>query len=124
MELLYSIDDNKLNDIQKQFEASIITTKYALGKHAFRKYFQKGQRKYPLNKSLFEVWTVIIAFLTEEERSFIRKNRVKLKEEVSKLMNSDEEFIKSITSLAKLQKLRALKWWLPMMFTTLSQMIK
>lgn len=98
MELLYSIDDKRLAIIEKQFEASLITAKYALGKHAFRKYFKKGQRKYPLNKSLFEVWTVVIARLSDEERTFLRKNRAKLKEEITQLMNSDEEFVKSITS--------------------------
>jgi hypothetical protein len=98
MKLLYTIDDTQLNDIQTQFEASIITIKYALGKHAFRKYLKKEQRKYPLNKSLFEVWTVVVAKLSEEEKNFLRKNRTKLKEEVALLMSSDEEFIKSITS--------------------------
>ncbi len=98
MKKLYTINDNELSNIQKQFEASIITTKYALGKHAFRKYFKKEQRKYPLNKSLFEIWTVIVARLSEGERSFLRKNRVKLKEAILILMNSDQTFVKSITS--------------------------
>lgn len=72
---------------------------YAIfGKHAFRKQFnwdQKGRK--PLNKALFEVWSVSLAKLSDEERrKLIARKRI-LCESIFNLIDTDKEFYPSIS---------------------------
>jgi len=52
----------------------------------------------PINKALFEVWSVEFAKLDERQRNKINANYKMLMKEFINLMNNDNKFIDSITS--------------------------
>lgn len=67
-ELKY-FSSEELNSIRIQFKASMDTAIAIFGKKAFRKLFKLQERRKPLNKALFEVWSVLLARLSDKERN-------------------------------------------------------
>lgn len=68
------------------------------GRCVFRKVYNPTERRNPINKALFEVWSTNLALLSDEERTIIRKNKERVFEQFIVLMNDDEDFVSSITS--------------------------
>lgn len=80
------------------FSNSMNLAKKIFGKWAFRKADLYPKKRKPINKALFEVWSVNLAKLNHEQRqNLIRKKHVVLKKFVD-LMRDDEKFIRSISS--------------------------
>lgn len=68
------------------------------GKYAFRKRFETDDKIHPLNKALFDTWSVNLAQLSEKElKNLIRKKDVVIYKFIE-LMNNDEDFVKSIST--------------------------
>ena len=86
------------NKIKADFKKALKTAWSIFGDDAFRKRYDKSDRKNPINKSLFEIWNVSLAKLElgEVETLITRKERVI--EEFMQLLNKDKSFEKSITS--------------------------
>jgi hypothetical protein len=59
------------------FTAGMRRSHLLFGEHTFRKSYP-GKRKTPINKALFEVWSVLLATLTNEEYNLLLANRSKL----------------------------------------------
>lgn len=66
---LKDLPAEKLAFIRIQFKASMKTAIAIFGKKAFRKLFKPQERRKPLNKALFEVWSVLLAKLNDMERN-------------------------------------------------------
>ena len=72
----------KLEDIEKTdfekikvlFKSGMTRAHKLFGRHAFRKSY-KNKRRTPINKSLFEMWGVLLARLKEEEFEFLHNNK-------------------------------------------------
>lgn len=90
--------NDELNKIQKAFDEAMKLSKIIFGKWAFRKVFSTNERRKPINKALFEVWSVELANLTEEERKRAVLRKQSIFQEFIKLMNSDDTFAAAITS--------------------------
>lgn len=68
------------------------------GKWAFRKADLYPEKRKPINKALFEVWSVNLAKLNNEERSIVLLKKEMLMNDFVDLMKNDEKFKRAITS--------------------------
>lgn len=96
-------DIKKLSLIEREklktdFKEAMKLASYIFGKFAFRKVFDINERRKPINKALFEVWSVSLAKLSDDERKIIRNYKKDVFKGFVKLMNSDSQFVPSITS--------------------------
>lgn len=75
--MLSDIDKMSFDRIRELFLLAMRRARKLFGKHAFRK-STPGMRRRPINKSLFEIWNVLLCELSEEEFNMLYKNRNKL----------------------------------------------
>lgn len=94
--------NNKTNDeldkIKMAFDKAMKLSKIIFDKWAFRKVYAIYERRKPINKALFEVWSVELANLTMEEQRHAILRRKSIFQEFIKLMNTDNTFVAAITS--------------------------
>lgn len=83
----------KANFIEAMKLASAIFSKWA-----FRKVYDKKARRKPINKALFEIWSVELAKLSDKEKSLALTRKRAIFDSFIKLMNQDEFFSSAITS--------------------------
>lgn len=89
---------DELANIAKAFDTAMKLSKTIFDKWAFRKVYSISDRRKPINKALFEVWSVELANLTISEQNVVVKNRDLIFQEFIDLMNTDNTFVASITS--------------------------
>ena len=75
--ILSDIERITFDEIRELFLLAMRRAKKLFGKHAFRK-STVGERRRPINKSLFEIWSVLLCEMTEEDFSVLYKNRNKI----------------------------------------------
>jgi len=90
--------NDELNKIQVAFDKAMKLSKIIFGKWAFRKVYSTNERRKPINKALFEVWSVELANLTLEEQKRAVSRKKSIFQEFTKLMNTDNTFVAAITS--------------------------
>ncbi|MDO4334380.1 MAG: DUF262 domain-containing protein [Bacteroidales bacterium] len=95
---LKELDDCKLDRIADDFDNAMTLANKIFGRWAFRKVFSTSERRKPINKALFEVWSVALAKLENTQHEFLLRRRNMLFNNFVDLMNSDEDFLNSITS--------------------------
>jgi hypothetical protein len=72
------------------------------GERAFRKLSAENpDKKYPINKSLFEAWSACLGNLTDEEIEVLIERRTKLVQKFINCMKNDETFVKSISQASQ-----------------------
>jgi hypothetical protein len=86
------------NAIRKDFKKALSAAKKIFGEDAFRKRYSINDRRKPMNKALFEVWTVNLSKLERDKIIKLIKNKKAVKKEFIHLLNTDEEFDKSIST--------------------------
>lgn len=67
------------------------------GENAFRKISNKNKRKFPLNKSLFEAWSVNLSQLNDEEIKVVQENKQKIIDYFISYADNDKDFFSSIS---------------------------
>lgn len=99
MNTLNHISETDREKLKTTFDRSMLTAKKIFGRHAFRKRPSKNpkSRRRPLNKALFDTWSVSIAKLTENEREKLILKKEKLVNSFIELMNNDEDFYLAIS---------------------------
>lgn len=95
---LNKTETNKLNKIRHDFRASMLTAKKIFGRHAFRKLYRKNDRRKPLNKAMFEVWSVSLAKLTDAKRDALANQKAQVLKEFMAALNNDSAFEKAIST--------------------------
>ena len=95
---LKSKTTDELNKIKEAFDKAMKLSKIIFGKWAFRKVYSIEERRKPINKALFEVWSVELANFTPEEQKRAELRKRDIFQECTKLMNDDETFVAAITS--------------------------
>lgn len=98
MKQLNELSHQERDLILYNFSEAMKLSKNVFGKWAFRKVYDKSQKRFPINKALFEVWSVIFAKLSDEERKKVLKNKTTLFSSFINLINNDPIFANSITS--------------------------
>lgn len=89
------IDRSGLADIRNAFERGLTLAHKVFGKYAFRKWPTGADRLAPINRGLFETWTVELA---RTDQLVVRKNAAKIKRLAREGMASDTDYIQSVSS--------------------------
>lgn len=87
-----------LEVIERRFDRAMKTAFAVFGLNAFRKWYSFDDRRKPINKALFEVWSVLISWLDDEQCEILIQRKDLLIEKFMQILNEDEVFNKSITS--------------------------
>lgn len=93
------LSEAERTEIKNSFISSMKLAKLIFGEKAFRKVYELNeQRRKPINKALFEVWSVELSKLSnsEQEQLILKKNI--LFDNFIDLVNSDDFFVDSISS--------------------------
>ena len=95
---LYKTETNKLNKIRQDFRSAMVSAKQIFGRNAFRKLYHETDNRKPLNKALFEAWSVSLAKLTDAERDALVGHKVQTRKEFMAALNNDSAFEKAIST--------------------------
>jgi hypothetical protein len=87
-----------LEVIENKFDRAMKTAFRIFENDSFRKRFHKADKRKPINKALFEVWSVLLSKLNDSEIKVLLNRKSIIKKEFITLLNQDEIFNKSITS--------------------------
>jgi hypothetical protein len=101
MKGLQDISNARRNEVRDIFRMSIQRAYELFENNAFRKLSKTTDgriRRNPLNKALFDVWSVILASLEQEEFKLLLLKKDLLIEEFIRLLRIDKQFERSITS--------------------------
>ena len=96
-----SLDDEReigeiaLVDIRNAFERGLTLAYEVFGEYAFRKWPTGLDRLAPINRALFETWTVELARV---DQAVVRENAEKIRDLARQGMASDTKYIGSISS--------------------------
>jgi len=90
------IDMNKMSDqelekLERQFKRAMVAAFDIFGVDAFRKRYSRAAARYPINKALFESWSVNLSQLSSEQLQLLKEREDVLIEKFIQLMN-DREF--------------------------------
>lgn len=87
MEYLSKVSADILEQIYSEFENVMKVSYQLFDKYAFRRINPEGRRG-PVNKSIFEAWSVVLSLLTPFEIDMLLKYKIKLRESFISLCNS------------------------------------
>ena len=90
--------EGELASIRANFTEAMKLASAIFSRWAFRKVYDKKARRKPINKALFEVWSVELAKLSNEKRTLALKRKQEIFDGFVELMNQDEFFCSAITS--------------------------
>ena len=79
MGLINGFDDSRVETLKREFSNVMETSEKIFEKDSFRKKYSNESARYPINKALFEVISVNLAKLTEDQRRFLvaKRNQVR-----------------------------------------------
>lgn len=97
MSELKTLSTTAREEIKNSFMSSMKLAKEVFGDWAFRQVFDLNERKRPINKALFEVWSAELSRLTESERDILKIKGKILFDNFLNLMKSND-FVSSISS--------------------------
>ena len=89
------IDEFALVDIRTAFERGLTLAHEVFGEYAFRKWPIGLDRLAPINRALFETWTVELA---RTDQAVVRENAEKIRDLARQGMASDTKYTQSISS--------------------------
>ena len=96
MAQLNNLSKDEISDLGKKFKRTMVAARDIFGNDAFRKRYAKDSSRYPINKALFEAWSVNISKLSDKEIEKIVKKQEDLKAAFMKLMY-DADFDRAIS---------------------------
>ncbi|KYC43796.1 hypothetical protein WA1_01130 [Scytonema hofmannii PCC 7110] len=91
------LSDEELENIEKEFKKVMLVALEIFGTDAFRKVSNKNKKKYPVNKSLFESWSVNLSQLNNEQIETLKKRKKKLLNSFTFYVDNDKDFLTSIS---------------------------
>jgi hypothetical protein len=89
------VPGTQLEELADQFRRAMVNAYAVFGEHAFRKWPQDIQWLSPINRPLFETWSVVLSRYGVEDVIARRHDIVQAARE---LMTSDQQYIAAITS--------------------------
>lgn len=92
------LSENERNKMKHDFQSSMLLCQSIFGDWAFRKSDKYPEKKKPINKALFEVWSVCIAKLDENQRHQLLLKKDILFDKSIQLIKEDLTFFNSITT--------------------------
>lgn len=94
-----SLSQHEIKNIEEDFKKSMRAAFEIFNGNAFRKISHKNKRKFPLNKSLFEVWAVTLSRLSVEEVKTVITRKDKLINIFVEYVDNDPDFLASISQI-------------------------
>ena len=88
--------DNALRKLEKQFDAAMDRARLLFGRYAFRKFYGQQYRLMPINKAIFESWSVNLARLSQEQADSLIAQRPQVLEKFAHLMR-DQTFEEDVS---------------------------
>lgn len=88
--------DSELKKLEKQFCAAMERARLVFGKYAFRKFYGSQYRLMPINKAIFEIWSVGLAHLSPKEAEYIIKRKDEVLNRFAILMR-DTDFAQDVS---------------------------
>ena len=96
MRAINRMSDEQRNDLAQALRRSMVLSSAILGKYAFRKVYELNERLKPINKALFEAWSVNFVSVTDEKALALAERKDQLLRGFVALMH-DRDFEQSIT---------------------------
>nr|WP_230966718.1 DUF262 domain-containing protein [Nostoc commune] len=94
-----SLSNEEITKIEENFKKAMIAAFDIFNNNAFRKISNKNKRKFPLNKSLFEVWSVNLGRLNIENIQILKDRKRKLIDTFIRYVDNDADFLVSISQV-------------------------
>lgn len=85
------------NDLERQFKRAMNAAYKLFGKDAFRKRIKDNDPRQPINKALFESWSVNLNQLTDSQLALLIQRRDIVKQKFIALINIDRAFNEAIS---------------------------
>ncbi len=95
-----SLCQEEIQSLKEMFKKAMSAAFDIFNDNAFRKISKKNKRKFPLNKSLFEVWSVNLAKLDIQKIEILKERKKELIDTFVKYVDNDTEFLVSISQAA------------------------
>lgn len=96
-----NLTNAELTNIKGNFKKAMLAAYDIFGENAFRKISYKNNRKFPVNKSLFETWSIYFSQLNDKDIQKLKKYKQKLIDTFIQYVDNDKEFLVSISQAAK-----------------------
>ncbi|MEM7581375.1 MAG: DUF262 domain-containing protein [Cyanobacteria bacterium P01_A01_bin.80] len=107
MQKLCCISDEDKNNIHEQFKGAMKAAIDIFDKNSFRKPgLTSNNQKYPVNKALFECWSVTLSKLSPQQIDILKQKKELLNQVFIEYIEEDYEFEKSISQAANKVKYR------------------
>ncbi|MFB2835870.1 DUF262 domain-containing protein [Floridanema evergladense] len=94
------LSEENLQEIELLFKKTMFNSFEIFGLNAFRKMSHETTKKYPVNKSLFEAWSVHLSCLSCQEIEILKNKKQELIERFINCVDNDSEFLASISQAA------------------------
>jgi hypothetical protein len=91
-----SISERKV--LKEKFIKAMTAAIRIFGNDAFRKRYNKEDSRKPINKALFEAWSVVFGGLNNQQLNLLRIKKNRLISRYIDLLNNDKSFERSITT--------------------------
>jgi hypothetical protein len=98
MQNVNKMSEEERNSLDALFRGAMTLSAECFGGYAFRKRYRlQDTYKYPINKALFEVWSVNLARLAPQEIQRLSNQKKRLQHDFCELMSSDRDFESAIS---------------------------
>ncbi|MEZ2227922.1 DUF262 domain-containing protein [Microcoleus sp.] len=95
------MSEPELKVIEDNFKKAMVAAWNIFGKNAFRKISQHQTKMFPINKALFEVWSVNLSLLSDAQLDVLKQKKEQLSEKFRNYVDSDRDFLTSISQAAE-----------------------
>lgn len=95
------MSEPELKVIEDNFKKAMVAAWNIFGKNAFRKISQHQTKMFPINKALFEVWSVNLSLLSDAQLDVLKQKKEQLIEKFRNYVDSDRDFLTSISQAAE-----------------------
>ncbi|MEU9791920.1 DUF262 domain-containing protein [Streptomyces sparsogenes] len=89
------VTDARVKDLVAAFRKAMVNARLVFGDQAFRKWPQESSGRNPINRALFETWSITLA---EYEAADLERRREEIVERARELMTVDYRYLEAITS--------------------------
>jgi Protein of unknown function DUF262 len=96
-----NMSEAELKVIENNFMKAMVAAWKIFGKNAFRKISQHQTKMFPINKALFEVWSVNLSLLSDEQLDILKQQKEQLIEKFRNYVDTDRDFLTSISQAAE-----------------------
>jgi hypothetical protein len=89
--------DSDIQELEHRFNRAMLAAWDIFGKDAFRKLSLSYKKKYPVNRALFEAWSVSLSNLTDKELEHLKKLKQELIDRFIFYVDNDKDFLASVS---------------------------